>query len=197
MSAPSQVNSCLHVVLLIGYDVNDDLSQASHQALADALVANLTMRQMSDVKCKHTKLPCYEGETSWKDCLHSCIHSVANSEEKLFFVALGSCWTHLGLLDTLKQEFYSLRNPDYCYGVHFQEITSMQAYFLKSRLNRINCSENVMPKSYEEFPIVVTGLVQDKKSSPVNTFPVLLYMIHLAVGENGKRISGEGHIPGL
>lgn len=196
MSAPGQVNSCLHVVILIGYDSNDERSQETHEALANALVANLKMRQMSDIKCKYTLLPCHDGKTSWKERLHSCIQSVSNTEEKLFFVALGSCWTHLNLLDIMQKELYSSKRLDSCYGIHFQEITSMQAYFLKSRLNIIN-SKDVMPTSSTKFHIVATGLVQDEKSSPVNTFPVLLYMIHLAIGENGERISGKGHIPGL
>ncbi len=191
------MNSCLHVVILIGYDCNDEQSQETHQALANALVANLNMRQMSDIKCTYTLLPYHDGKTSWNERFHLCIHSVSNKEEKLFFVALGSCWTQLNLLDILQKELYSSKRLDCCYGIHFQEITYMQAYFLKSRLRNMNSnSEGLIPESSGKLHIVATGLVQDEKSSPVNTFPVLLYMIQLAIGENGERISGKGHIPG-
>ena len=187
------MNSCLHVVILIGYDSNDGQSQETNEAVANALIANLNMRQMSDIKCNYTLLSCNDGKTSWSERLHFCIHSVANTEEKLFFVALGSGWTQLNLLNIIQKELHSSKRFDRCYGIHFQEITSMQAYYLKSQLNNINsCSE-----SSGNLHIVATGLVQDYKTSPVNTFPVLLYMVHLALGENGERISGKGHIPGL
>ena len=42
------MNSCLHVVILIGYDSNDGQSQETNEAVANALIANLNMRQMSD-----------------------------------------------------------------------------------------------------------------------------------------------------
>ena len=185
------MNSCLHVVILIGYDSNDDLSHETHEALANALVANLHMRQMSDIKCKYTLLSCNDGKTFWDEKLHSCIHSVSHTEEKLFFLALGSGWMQLNLLNIMQKELHSSKRPDCCYGIHFQEITSMQAYFLKSQLNNVNSC------SGDKLHIVATGLVQDYKSNPVNAFPVLLYMVHLAIGENGERKSGKGHIPGL
>ena len=194
MSAPGQVNSSVHVVILIGYDSNNEQSQETHYALANALIANLTIRQMSDIKCKFSLLPLHP---TWKENLHSLIHSVLELEQKLLFVALGSCWVHLNLLDIIRKEICSLNKPNCCYGIHFQKVTSMQAYFLKTQLNDINsCSRNDISSSDEKRHIVTTALVRDEKSNPVDAFPVLLYIIHLAIGENGERISGKGLVPG-
>ena len=199
MSAPGQVNSCLHVIILIGYDSHDEKTQETHQALADALATNLNMRQMSDIKCKYTLLPFNDGKTCWKERLHTCLHSVVDVEVKFFFVVLGSCWNrpNVNLLGTIREQFSSLNKLDCCYGIHFQEITSMQAYFLKTQLNNKNSSsEDTFEESGGKLRIVATALVKDERSCPVNAFPVLLYMIHLAVGENGERISGKALTPG-
>ncbi|XP_028397501.1 uncharacterized protein LOC114521309 isoform X2 [Dendronephthya gigantea] len=193
VSAPSQVNSSVHVVILVGNDSNDEQSKETHHALANALIANLTMRQMSDIKCKYSLLPLHP---TWKENLHSFIHSVLELEQKILFVALGSCWVHLNLLHLIRKEICSLNGPNCCYGIHFQKITSMQAYFLKTQLNDINsCSREAISPSNEKRHIVATALVKDEKSNPVEAFPVLLYIIHLAIGENGERISGKGLVP--
>ena len=197
MSPPGKVNSSLHVVILVGYDSSEEKSQEIPQALADALVGNLKMRQMSDIRCYYTVVTFDDSELSWKQNLHTCIIS-ASKQEKLFFIALGSCWTNLNLLDVIQREILSSNNRDCCYGIHFQDLTSMQAYFLKTQLSKINsCLEDTVAVPSEDHHIVVTGLVKDEKSSAVNTFPVLLYMIHLAIGENGERISGRSLVPGL
>lgn len=198
MSAPGQVNSFLHVIILVGYDANNDQSHETHLALALALAANLNMREISDVRCKYSVLPCKDSKISWRENLTTCIHSIPNMEKKLFFVALGSCWSYLNLLDILREEIASLNRHDCCYGIHFQDITSMQAYFLKNQLSKINlCSQDLITGSTREnVHIVATGLVQDEKSNAVDTFPVLLYLIHLAIGENGERISGKSLVPG-
>lgn len=192
------MNSFLHVVILVGYDSNNDQSYKTHQALAHALAANLSMRKISDVRCKYSLLPFNDSKISWRENLCSCIRSTSNMDEKIFFVALGSCWTHLNLLDIIQQEISSSNKHDSCYGIHFQGITSMQAYFLKNQLCKINsCSDDLTTGSTSEnVHIVATGLVQDEKSNAVDTFPVLLYLIHLAIGENGERISGKSLIPG-
>ena len=198
MSAPGQVNSFLHVIILVGYDSNNDQSHETHLALALALAANLNMREISDVRCKYSVLPCKDSKIPWRENLSACIHSISNMEKKLFFVALGSCWSNLNLLDILRGEVASLNRHDCCYGIHFQGITSMQAYFLKNQLSKINsCSQDLKTGSTrEDVHIVATGLVQDEKSNTVDTFPVLLYLIHLAIGENGERVSGKSLVPG-
>ena len=198
MSAPGQVNSFLHVVILVGYDSKNDQSHETHQALAHALAANLSMRKISDVRCKYSLLPFNDSNIACRENLCSCIRSISNVGEKIFFMALGSCWTRFNLLDIIQKEISSSNRHDSCYGIHFQEITSMQAYFLKSQLRKINsCSEDLITGSGSaKVHIVATGLVQDEKSNPIDTFPVLLYLVHLAIGENGERISGKSLIPG-
>ena len=168
---------------MVGNDCNTPKSLTAQQALADALVKNLNIRILSDIKCQYNLIKIDDDELCWQDKLRSCVISI---EGKAFFIALGSCWTKLNLVNVI-MELLSLKKPDFCYGIHFQCLSSMQAYFMKIQLKDANTSL---------CSTVVTALIQDGKSNPICSFPVLLYMIHLAIGENGERTSGRGHIPG-
>lgn len=195
----------MHVVVLIGHNVGEEHTKEVcgniQQALAEALAANLNMRQSSDVKCKYSLLPLY-GETSLKEKLQFWIFNVLEVDEKIFFVVLGSYLASptVDLLTIIHEIELQREESDYIYGIHFQTLTPMQAYFVKTELNSINTSRQGNPemvRSVQRKAVVATGIVVEGKTSPVNAFPVLLYMVHLAIGENGERISGQGITPGV
>lgn len=195
----------MHVVVLIGHNVGEEHTKEVcgniQQALAEALAANLNMRQSSDVKCKYSLLPLY-GETSLKEKLQFWIFNVLEVDEKIFFVVLGSYLASpsVDLLTIIHEIELQREESDYIYGIHFQTLTPMQAYFVKTELNSINTSRQGNPemvRSVQRKAVVATGILVEGKTSPVNAFPVLLYMVHLAIGENGERISGQGITPGV
>lgn len=201
-------------MVLIGVDASPGEEQSQkesgkiQQALADALAANLKMRQASDVKCRYTLLPLYD-ETSVKEKLRSWMYSVMGLDEKLFFVALGSFLAHpsVNLLNVIHELKLQNEKSDWIYGIHFQTLTPMQAYFLKTKIQSMNTCVSIrdlVTNNTEEFispvertVLVATGLVVEGKPCPVHSFPVLLYLVHLAIGENGERISGKGVTPGV
>ncbi|KAL9973836.1 hypothetical protein ACROYT_G020342 [Oculina patagonica] len=95
----------------------------------------------------------------------------------------------------LVKDWNDYRAGDICYGVHLQHVTAMQAYVIKNRLKDnqgSDASENRVGKTSSDSHLAVTGLVENENRNCSASFPVLLYMIHLAVGENGNRLAGKG-----
>ena len=103
------------------------------------------------------------------------------------------------LIDIIK-DWSSQKTEGICNGLHFQHITAMQAYAIKNRLKQIQDRDSIAG-SAEAAParkhLSVTGLVDNGDKNCSASFPVLLYMIHLAVGENGNRLAGKGIPSGI
>lgn len=169
----------------------------SYLALADALVANLQMRKASDVKFEFMILRIKHGETSLVlESMKNHLDLLPCDTYKVLFIALGPMFSRPKLeLIKLIMEWNDKRTGDICYGIHFQHVTAMQAYVIKNRLKEIRGSEvpgTNMEKASHGSHLAVTGLIENDNRNYSASFPVLLYMIHLAVGENGNRLAGKG-----
>ena len=166
----------------------------SYVALADALVANLQMRKASDVKFEFMILQIKHGEISLvQESMKNHLDLLPYDAYKVLFIALGPMFSRPKLeLIKLIKEWNDHRTGDICYGIHFQHVTAMQAYGIKNRLKEIQGFKVNMEKTTHSSPLAVTGLIENDNRNCAASFPVLLYMIHLAVGENGNRLAGKG-----
>lgn len=166
----------------------------SYVALADALVANLQMRKASDVKFEFMILRIKHGEISLvQESMKNHLDLLPYDAYKVLFIALGPMFSRPKLeLIKLIKEWNDHRTGDICYGIHFQHVTAMQAYGIKNRLKEIQGFKVNMEKTTHSSPLAVTGLIENDSRNCAASFPVLLYMIHLAVGENGNRLAGKG-----
>lgn len=169
----------------------------SYTALADAIVANLQTRKASDVKFEYMVIRVQHRETNLlQESLKNHLDLLPCDSFKVLFVALGPMFSRPNVeFIRLVREWNDHRTGDICYGVHLQHVTAMQAYVIKNRLKLIqgsDASENSLDKTSSGSHLAVTGLVENDNKNCCASFPVLLYMIHLAIGENGNRLAGKG-----
>ena len=191
------------VVILVEQAQGSACSTAA--SLATAVAANLEMRKASDVKCDYMVVPISTDRASFVDIKRNIkekLMNLSSNSSKVLFVALGSSFANPNVqFIELIDEWGNSKGPGKVYGIHFQNISAMQAYYTKSKLksnlqvsdkdlSHRNGAGGSLPR--ERRPIAVTGLVDNADGKPAAAFPVLLYMIHLAVGENGNRLSGKG-----
>ena len=174
----------------------------SYTALAEAITANLRIRKTSDVRFEYTIVQVKHIETLLlKESLKKELSVLPLDNLKVLFIAIGPMFSRssVELIDIIK-DWSSQKTEGICYGVHFQHITAMQAYAIKNRLKQIQ-DRNSIAGSAEAAPsrkhLSVTGLVDNGDKNCSASFPVLLYMIHLAVGENGNRLAGKGIPSGI
>ena len=169
----------------------------SYVALADAIAANLHMRKASDVKLEYTIQRMKHSETCLLNTsLKEHLRPLPCDNLKVLFIAIGPMFSrpNVELVDLINT-WNNQRGGDACYGVHFQHVTAMQAYVIKNRLREIEDARGSATEPYKglsEGHLAVTGLVDNGNGNCSVSFPVLLYMIHLAVGENGNRLAGKG-----
>ena len=198
--------SSMRVVFLVEDEFCGSTSQepdnpkhsGSYVALADALVANLQMRKASDVKFEFMILRVKHGETSLvQDSMRNLLDRLPCDAYRVLFIALGPMFSRPKMeLIKLIMKWSNQNTGDSCYGVHFQHVSAMQAYAIKSRLKEMQASPEVpgtdMGKTTHSSHLAVTGLIENDNRNCAASFPVLLYMIHLAIGENGNRLAGKG-----
>ena len=169
----------------------------SYVALADAVAANLHVRKASDVKLEYTVERMKHNETCLLNkSLKEHLRLLPCDSFKVLFIAIGPMFSrpNIELVDLINK-WNNQRGGDTCYGVHFQHVTAMQAYVIKNRLKEIQdvrASATGPEKGLSEGHLAVTGLVDNGNGNCSASFPVLLYMIHLAAGENGNRLAGKG-----
>ena len=197
--------SSMRVVFLVEDESPGSTSQepdnskhsGSYIALADALVANLQMRKASDVKFEFMILRMKHAEASLvQESMKNHLDLLPCDTYKVLFIVLGPMFSRPNLeLIKLIKDWNDHRTGDICYGIHFQHVTAMQAYVIKNRLKEIQGSVpgiNVENLTTRSSHLAVTGLIENDNRNCAASFPVLLYMIHLAVGENGNRLAGKG-----
>ena len=197
--------SSMRLVFLVEDEFSGGTSQesdnskhsGSYVALADAVVANLQMRKASDVKFEFMILRIKHGETSLVlESMKNHLDLLPCDTCKVLFIALGPMFSRPKLeLIKLIMEWNDKRTGDICYGIHFQHVTAMQAYVIKNKLKEIQGSDipgTNVEKTTHGSHLAVTGLIENDNRNCAASFPVLLYMIHLAVGENGNRLAGKG-----
>ena len=197
--------SSMRLVFLVEDEFSGGTSQesdnskhsGSYVALADALMANLQMRKASDVKFEFMILRIKHGETSLVlESMKNHLDLLPCDTYKVLFIALGPMFSRPKLeLIKLIMEWNDKRTGDICYGIHFQHVTAMQAYVIKNKLKEIQGSDipgTNVEKTTHGSHLAVTGLIENDNRNCAASFPVLLYLIHLAVGENGNRLAGKG-----
>ena len=197
--------SSVRVVLLVQDDgpgtsskePDESRNCGSYIALASAITANLQIRRASDVKFEYMVVQVKHNETCLlKESLKNHLSLLPCDSFKVLFVAIGPMFSrpNVELIEVVK-EWNNQKTGGICYGVHFQHITAMQAYVIKNRLVEIQHDDTYVSnaeKSPYQRHVAVTGLVDNGNKNCSASFPVLLYMIHLAVGENGNRLAGKG-----
>lgn len=204
--------SSVRVVLLVQVEdevapkegSNEGIYCGPYIALSSAITENLQTRKFSDVKFEYKVLEIKtNGPNSLSQCLKENLRRLPCDSLKVLFVALGPVFTKPKVdLIEIVNEWSKKRNSAACYGVHFQHVSAMQAYAMKNKLKEIrytrlcaNDSGNA-PMAYD---LAVTGLVDNSDKNYSASFPVLLYMIQLAVGENGNRLAKKiipsGYVP--
>jgi hypothetical protein len=129
------------------------------------------------------------------------LKELPRNNSKVFFVVLSPSLANpsTGLIEAIRG-WSTTTGGNRIYGVHFQEISALQAYYVKNRLKEevalckytksIDAGEEDVTNSLEH--IGITGLVDNSDKNPHVAFPVLMYLIHLAIGENGERLAGKG-----
>lgn len=197
--------SSMCVVILVEETQSLEISLAA--SLARAVATNLDMRKASDVRCDYIIVPvCCDiaSHATTQKNIKEKLTDLSSDSSKVLFVVLGSSFSNPNVqLVDLIGEWGNCNGSRKVYGVHFQNISAMQAYHLKRKLKSYQSSElseNDLSSNSDEIQVSpgglkslgVTGLVDNTDEKPEASFPVLLYMIHLAVGENGNRLSGKG-----
>lgn len=182
-------------------DSNESIHCGPYIALARAITANLQTRKSSDVKFEYKVLEIKtNGPSSLRQCLKENLRCLPCDSLKVLFVALGPVFTKpkVDLIEVVN-EWSKKRNSDVCYGVHFQHVTAMQAYAMKNKLKEIRVCGKDSDNASIVYDLPVTGLVDNSNKNCSASFPVLLYMIQLAVGENGSRLAKKiipsGYVP--
>jgi len=158
VTKPSLLSSSVHLVLV--YNECD----ITALKLKEAVVCNLTTRfldfqhSVSSVSIADIKVG-------------NAVPIMTNNKKKTFFVVLSrveNCGDFVG-------DLLSWSQNNLIYGVHF---------------NRMVAEEDVLNFDCNKFPVDVTGFIFGKDNERLysNCFPVLLYILHLVLGENGVRV---------
>lgn len=193
VSPPMLVDSEVFVALLVEQEADNGDNPSPSSVLSQAITANLAMRQASDIRCSYMVLPVNIDKISsikTKASLREKLSELPVNNKKVLFVVLSSSLANpsTGLTDAVRA-WSSSRGGSKVYGIHFQEISALQAYYIKNRLKEevalCQHNKNSVEGVFLEH-IAITGLV-DSVKNPHIAYPVLLYLIHLAIGENGYR----------
>lgn len=171
--------------------------------LADAILQNLRVRKSADFNAKFSNISMYRNEDSnlCREKFEEDLLAIdINTSRELFFVLLGKDFAILSKTVTELICDLSSKNEWLIYGLHFQNIGTMQwkalsLYLAEKRTSKENESTEAMCIHKSGFP--VTGMLSSTALCS-DTYPLLLYLIHLAVGENGfrklKKTCGKGNI---
>ena len=137
--------SSVWVVLLVEEDcVSPKLPSSTpvkanaNVALANAIVANLQTRQASDVQCNYLVLNITQDKASFsntRSLIREKLDTIQCDNNKVLFVALGLMFANpnVGLVEAIG-EWSVKQTAVVVYGVHFQNISAMQAYYIKKKL---------------------------------------------------------------
>ena len=150
VTPPGLVLSSLLVVLLVEADSEPTPPSPKpapgnpYAALAMAIEANLHMRQASDVRCRCTVLNIHRDLPSLVNTKSDVVEKLGSlqcRDGEVLFVALGAVFAspNLRLLQAIR-EWEAERAGVSVYGLHFQNISAMQAYFVKQELRKA-CAE--------------------------------------------------------
>lgn len=155
------VDSSIHLAIIYSEDNYTNI-------LKDAIVQNLTNRNSSDVKFSvcliNIKL-----EQNPLEQLLSAFNDLISVNQKIFFIALDNFIDVVQFMRALS--LCHQRSVFEVYGVHMNKLKENDLLFLQSNSSSLN--------------LTVTGFLEKTGFSSKYTSPVLLYIIHLSLGENG------------
>ena len=195
VSSPAVIDSAVHLILVtlrrsstIFLNRLSDLVENEedfNELLADAIISNLVMRKASDVKVEYTLINLDDTNDVQELCQRlgdSLNNSELSQSHKMFFVFLGPKFGVFGVEIIQSIQSWSLANSKVIYGVHFQNLTTMRGRKLMHIMK-----QKELNTDFHEFLFPVTGCLSGNTVSCVVSFPLLLYLIHLVIGENGPR----------
>jgi len=193
VTPPIQVDSEVIVAFLVEQTPNSSDDPSPSVALSEAITSNLSIRQASDIRCSYLILPITIDKISsvrTKSSLREKLNEIPVNHCRVLFVVLSPSLANpsTGLTDAVRM-WSSARGGNKVYGIHFQEISALQAYYVKNKLKEeqelFRRNDNSTEGKLEH--IAITGLVDNTERNAHMVYPVLLYLIHLAIGENGYR----------
>ena len=154
--------------------------------LLDAILQNLNVRRSSDLNARFSKLS-LNGSLS-NDEISQMLQAniMEDSSREVFFVFIGGGFGKISTyLYEMMREFCSANHLK-VYGMHFQNISPMSWRALSLHISDKLSVQTCCAEEYITSAFAVTGSLNDNASC-VERYPVILYLIHLAVGENGLR----------
>eukprot|EP00794_Sanderia_malayensis_P007134 gene7134-7939_t len=177
VTPPAVVLSPLHVILVMT-SMKSDIEQST-DALCEALFLNMQLRKSTDINAHFTKLKitlCSTGDigdTLAEKLCEGLMELNLNPAQELFFFFFGEAACVYSVTIVKRINLMLRENKWTVYGLHFQNMS----HILWSRLM-------AHAKDDEGSPFPMTGVLN--RCAPAwSKFPLLLYLVHLAVGENG------------
>ena len=164
---------------------------AESSLLADAVLQNLKVRKSADFNAKFSRISISLNEyrnLHREKFEEDLVAMNIDSSRELFFVFLGKDLAILSKAVTEMIHDLSSKNEWFIYGLHFQNIGTMQWKALSLCLAEKKTSQCKSSETMclHKFCFPVTGLL-NSTALCADSYPLLLYVIHLAVGENGFR----------
>ena len=154
--------------------------------LADAILKNLNVRKSADFNARFSGVS-LSGRLDDDEAVRKLQdHMTEESSREFFFVFISKRFGKISKHIYKLMKRFCFENDFKVYGMHFQNISVMSWRALSLHISdklsgQACCVEEFMKSS---FP--VTGSL-NSDASCVERYPLILYLIHLAVGENGLR----------
>ena len=197
VTPPNIIFSPIHV-LLVSIDDNSDGFQDVYctqktgngnredRLLLDAILQNLNVRKSSDLNARFSKLSLDGSLSNDEVSLKLQANIMEDSSREVFFVFIGGRFGKLSVhLFEMIRGFCSANHLT-VYGMHFQNISPMSWRALSLHISDKLSVQTCCAEEYIKSAFAVTGSLSENASC-VEKYPVILYLIHLAVGENGFR----------
>ena len=154
--------------------------------LSDAILQNLLVRKSSDLNARFSKIEFNAGFSNEEIIQKLQADVIPDSSTEVFFVFVCK---RFGKISTRIYEVmreFCADNHLKVYGMHFQGITPISwralSLHISSQLSRPTCHT----ENFKDSTFPVTGIL-DETSCCIEKYPVILYLIHLSIGENGLR----------
>ena len=154
--------------------------------LSDAILQNLHVRKSSDLNARFSKITLSSGMSNEGIIQKLQADVIPDLSTELFFVFVCK---RFGKFSTRMYEVmrkFCADNQLNVYGMHFQGITPISWRTLSLHIsNQLSRPASCVEK-FEDSAFPVTGIL-DENSCCIDRYPIILYLVHLSIGENGLR----------
>ncbi|XP_065058090.1 uncharacterized protein LOC135685920 [Rhopilema esculentum] len=185
VTPPGIVFSPVHVIL-----VTMSSGSLEDQLLSDAIVKNLRVRKSADFNASFSQISlkeCKDDTTSYNQQLETRIKErISDSSRELFFVFIGTSFAKISTSIARHIKDFCCRHHWEVYGLHFQNMTLLTWKALSNCFSKKAFTECHSCSGTKETSFPITGLL-NTTATYVERYPLLLYIVHLAIGENGLR----------